>query len=97
MEKVDVLAIALIIVVFMFNCYVYYLKEWIKSQHEAINAQADIIHKLIDNDNNTVKLFNKQRELNVAISEFNKSIHNRVNEIESNISLRGVAEPKGEA
>ena len=86
MEKIDILAIALCIVIVIFAGYIAYLKAGIKFCIQMLACQHNVIENLAKALENNNKLFDKQCEWNstqVGINEaqmkFNKEIEKRVN------------------
>lgn len=81
MEKIDILAIALCIVIIVFTIYIAYLKEGINFCIQMIARQQNAIESLVKALENNNILFDKQCEwnnsqidINKAQSEFNNDI-----------------------
>lgn len=85
MEKIDILAIALCIVIVIFAGYIAYLKAGINFCIQMLAHQHNAIENLAKALENNNKLFDKQCEwnntqvdINVAQMNFNKDIEKRI-------------------
>ena len=93
MEKIDILAIALCIVIIIFTIYIAYLKEGINFCIEMIARQQNAIEglaKVLENNN---VLFNKQCEWNDSQVAINKAQSKFNNDIEKHIKANSVNHP----
>lgn len=99
MEKVDILAIALCIVIVIFAGYIAYLKAGIKFCIQMLACQHNAIENLSKALENNNELFNKQCEwndtqvnINIAQMKFNNEIEKRVNHYSPTGGRRSEAE-----
>lgn len=93
MEKIDVLAIALCIVVIIFAAYIAYLKAGITFCIQILASQDNIIESLVKALENNNKLFDKQSEWNDIQVDINKAQLKFNNEIEKRIKANSVNHP----
>lgn len=99
MEKIDLLAIALCVVIIIFAGYIAYLKAGIKFCIQTLAHQHNLIEKLMKALENNNELFNKQCEwndtqvdINKAQMDFNNYIEKRVNNYSPTGGRRSEAE-----
>lgn len=85
MEKIDILAIALCIVIIIFAGYIAYLKAGIKFCIEILACQHNAIENLAKVLENNNKLFDKQSEWNNTQIDINKAQMNFNDYIEKRI------------
>lgn len=100
MEKIDILAIALCIVIVIFAGYIAYLKAGIKFCIQMLACQHNIIENLSKALENNNKLFDKQCEWNttqVAINEAQMKFNNKVEQHINHHSPTGGRRSEAEA
>ena len=90
MEKIDILAIALCVVIIIFAGYIAYLKGGIKFCVEMLAHQHNVIENLVKALENNNELFNKQCEWNDTQVNINIAQMNFNNEIEKRIKTNNI-------
>lgn len=104
MEKIDILAIALCVVIIIFTVYIAYLKEGINFCIHMIARQQNVIEgleKALENSNvlfdKQCKWNNNQIDINKAQLEFNNEIEKRIKSNVNHSSPTGGRRSEAEA
>lgn len=74
MEKIDILALAFVIVIAIYSCYIAYLKTGINFLVEELAKHHVILEKMLENSE-------AQNKINAAQDEYNTIVRKLLNEL----------------